>query len=77
VCGQCGLNRLGAGAVNMSLELWMPKSGLGLEDVALVRAGARSVLGIDYSQVAVRAARRRADELGVACRYVVAPFATL
>jgi hypothetical protein len=36
----------------------------------LVQAGAKSVVGIDYSQVAVRAAQRRADELGVACRYV-------
>jgi SAM-dependent methyltransferase len=48
------------------------QSGHGLEDVALVQAGAGSVLGIGYSQVPVRAAQRRADELGVACRYVVA-----
>jgi AcrR family transcriptional regulator len=48
------------------------QSGHGLDDVALVRAGARSVVGVDYSQVAVRAAQRRADELGAACRYVVA-----
>ena len=48
------------------------QSGHGLDDVALVQAGARAVIGIDYSQVAVRAAQRRADEIGVACRYVAA-----
>ena len=30
------------------------------------------MVGIDYSQAAVRAAQRRADELGAACRYVAA-----
>ena len=30
------------------------------------------MVGIDYSEVAVRAAQRRADELGAACRYVAA-----
>jgi SAM-dependent methyltransferase len=48
------------------------QSGHGLDDVALVRAGARSVIGIDYSRVAAGAAQRRADELSAACRYVVA-----
>jgi SAM-dependent methyltransferase len=48
------------------------QSGNGTDDVALARAGAKSVVGIDYSQVAVGAARRRADELGLACRYVIA-----
>lgn len=48
------------------------QSGHGLDDVALVGAGARSVIGVDYSEVAVGAAQRRADELGVACRYQVA-----
>lgn len=48
------------------------QSGHGLDDIALVRAGARSVLGVDFSQVAATSAQRRADELGVACRYVVA-----
>lgn len=48
------------------------QSGHGLDDVALVQAGARSVVGVDFSQVAVRAAQRRADELGAACRYVAA-----
>src|SRR5580700_11303043 len=47
------------------------QSGHGLDDVALVRAGAGCVVGIDYSRVAVRAAQHRADELG-ACRYVAA-----
>jgi SAM-dependent methyltransferase len=48
------------------------QSGHGTDDVALIQAGAKSVVGVDYSEVAVRAAQRRADELGVACRYVVA-----
>jgi SAM-dependent methyltransferase len=47
------------------------QSGNGLDDVALVLAGAKSVVGVDYSKVAAHAAQRRADELGVACRYVV------
>jgi SAM-dependent methyltransferase len=46
------------------------QSGHGLDDVALVQAGAKSVLGVDYSEVATGAARRRAKDLGVACRYV-------
>ncbi|MFE9914759.1 class I SAM-dependent methyltransferase [Micromonospora sp. NPDC005553] len=48
------------------------QSGNGLDDPALVYAGARSVIGVDYSEVAVEAAQRRADELGVACRYIAA-----
>ncbi|HEY3686291.1 MAG TPA: class I SAM-dependent methyltransferase [Streptosporangiaceae bacterium] len=48
------------------------QSGNGTDDVALVRAGARSVVGVDYSTVAAGAARRRAGDLGAACRYVVA-----
>ena len=47
------------------------QSGHGMDDVALVHAGATSVVGVDYSEVAVRAAQRRATDLGVACRYVV------
>lgn len=47
-------------------------SGHGLDDIALVAGGARSVVGVDFSRVAATAAQRRADELGVACRYVVA-----
>jgi SAM-dependent methyltransferase len=47
------------------------QSGNGTDDVALVKAGARSVVGVDYSSVAATAAQRRADELGVACRYVL------
>jgi SAM-dependent methyltransferase len=53
-------------------EVVHPQSGHGLEDIALVQAGARSVVGVDYSTVTVGAAQRRATELGVACRYVVA-----
>jgi SAM-dependent methyltransferase len=48
------------------------QSGNGTDDVALLQAGAKSVVGVDYSEVAVRAAQRRATELGVACRYIVA-----
>ena len=48
------------------------QSGNGLDDIALVAEGARSVVGVDFSEVAATAAQRRADELGVACRYVVA-----
>jgi SAM-dependent methyltransferase len=47
------------------------QSGNGTDDAALVQAGAKSVTGVDYSHVAVGAAQRRADELGLACRYVV------
>lgn len=48
------------------------QSGHGLDDVALVGAGARIVYGVDFSQVAATAAQRRADELGVPCRYLIA-----
>jgi SAM-dependent methyltransferase len=47
------------------------QSGNGTDDAALVQAGAKSVIGIDYSHVAVGAAQCRAGELGLACRYVV------
>ena len=48
------------------------QSGHGLDDIALVAAGARSVVGVDFSEAAVAGAQRRADELRVACRYLVA-----
>jgi SAM-dependent methyltransferase len=48
------------------------QSGHGLDDIALVAAGARSVVGVDFSEAAVSGAQRRADELRVACRYLVA-----
>lgn len=48
-----------------------PQSGHGIDDHALLKLGARSVLGLDYSETAVAAAQRRADELGVSCRYSV------
>jgi SAM-dependent methyltransferase len=48
------------------------QSGHGADDIALLQAGARSVIGVDYSEVAAGAAQRRAIELGAACRYVVA-----
>ena len=47
------------------------QSGHGLDDIALVAAGARSVVGVDFSEVAAGAAQRRADELGIASTYVV------
>jgi SAM-dependent methyltransferase len=48
------------------------QSGHGLDDIALVRAGARRVIGVDYSTVATAAATRRAAELGSSCDYLVA-----
>lgn len=47
-----------------------PMSGHGLDDLALARLGARSVLGLDYSAPSVRSAQARADALGLPCRYV-------
>ncbi|MGH3164934.1 MAG: class I SAM-dependent methyltransferase [Trebonia sp.] len=47
------------------------QSGNGTDDAALIQAGAASVVGVDYSEVAVRAAQRRAGDLGVAVRYVL------
>jgi SAM-dependent methyltransferase len=48
------------------------QSGNGLDDIGLLQAGASQVIGVDYSAVAAGAAQRRAGELGVAGRYVVA-----
>ncbi|HZX01995.1 class I SAM-dependent methyltransferase, partial [Kribbella sp.] len=48
------------------------QSGHGLDDVGLVKAGARGVVGVDFSSVAAGAAQRRARDVGVDCRYVVA-----
>ncbi|GAA4586339.1 SAM-dependent methyltransferase [Actinoplanes octamycinicus] len=48
-----------------------PQSGDGADDIALARAGARSVLGVDYSPRAVAAAQRRADQAGLPVRYLV------
>jgi SAM-dependent methyltransferase len=59
------------GVLRRSPEVVHLQSGHGLDDVALVRAGARSVVGVDYSETAAFAAQRRANDLGVACRYVV------
>lgn len=50
-------------------EVVHPMSGHGLDDIALARLGARSVHGLDYSEAAVASAQRRADELGMPCRY--------
>lgn len=49
-----------------------PMSGHGLDDLALARLGAASVLGLDYSHPAIRSAQQRADELGLPCRYQAA-----
>jgi SAM-dependent methyltransferase len=49
-----------------------PQSGNGQDDIALVQAGAREVIGIDYSETAVHVAQSRADDLGAACRYLIA-----
>lgn len=54
------------------VEVLHPQSGHGLDDHALLRLGARTVRGLDYSPTAVSAAQRRADELDVPCRYEVA-----
>lgn len=48
------------------------QSGNGMDDLDLVAEGARCVVGVDFSAVAATSAQRRADELGVHCRYVVA-----
>ncbi|WP_431974703.1 hypothetical protein [Micromonospora haikouensis] len=44
------------------------QSGHGLDDVALVEAGARTVIGVDYSAVTTGAANRRAAALGLGRR---------
>jgi SAM-dependent methyltransferase len=46
------------------------QSGHGLDDIDLVAAGARCTVSVDFSQVAVTAAQRRARELDVTCRYI-------
>lgn len=48
------------------------QSGHGLDDIALTKEGARSVIAVDYSETAAGAAQRRSDELSTNCRYVVA-----
>ena len=46
------------------------QSGDGTEDAALTRAGARRVVGVDFSAGATAATQRRAAELGVPVTYV-------
>lgn len=50
------------------------QSGHGVEDLALLAAGADQVIGVDYSETAVTSAARRAAQLGLAdrCTYLVA-----
>jgi SAM-dependent methyltransferase len=57
--------------LNGAPEVVHLQSGHGLEDAALVQAGARLVTGVDYSAVAAGAAQQRADDLGLKCRYIV------
>lgn len=57
------------GELVVGADVVHPMSGHGLDDLALVRLGARSVHGLDYSEAAVSSAQRRADELGMPCRY--------
>jgi SAM-dependent methyltransferase len=47
------------------------QSGNGSDCIDLLRAGASSVVGVDFSSVAVAAATSRARHLGSAARYVV------
>ena len=60
------------GDIVVGAEVVHPMSGHGIDDVALVRLGARRVRGVDYSPTAAASAQRRADELGVPCSYAVA-----
>lgn len=53
-------------------EVLHPQSGHGIDDHGLIRLGARSVLGLDYSPTAVAAAQRRAEDLQMPIRYQVA-----
>jgi ubiquinone/menaquinone biosynthesis C-methylase UbiE len=48
------------------------QSGQGVDDLALINAGARNVISVDYSTTAATAAQRRAIELNKPCRYLVA-----
>jgi SAM-dependent methyltransferase len=77
------LARAGSSLVEIEREVLTPllaqgpavvhlQSGDGIDDHSLIRAGARSVLGVDYSLGAAAAAARRAADLGVPARYVVA-----
>lgn len=56
-----------AGILSHGPEVVHLQSGHGLDDTALARAGAKSVVGVDYSVVTAGAAQRRADELGLRC----------
>jgi SAM-dependent methyltransferase len=60
-----------AGILSHGPEVVHLQSGHGLDDLALIQADAKSVVGVDYSAVAVSAAQRRANKLGLTCRYVV------
>ena len=60
-----------AGILSGAPEVVHLQSGHGCDDTALVQAGAKRVVGIDYSATAVSAAQRRADDLGLPCQYIV------
>jgi SAM-dependent methyltransferase len=68
---ECELDLLGPLLVSSPVVVHL-QSGQGLDDIDLVAAGAKFVVGVDFSKVAATSAQRRAEELGVACRYVVA-----
>lgn len=57
--------------LNGAPEVVHLQSGHGLEDAALVQAGAKLVVGVDYSAIAAGAAQQRADDLGLMCRYLL------
>jgi SAM-dependent methyltransferase len=48
------------------------QSGHGLEDLDLARAGAATLVGVDFSRTTAGAARQRAQQLGVDVPYVTA-----
>jgi hypothetical protein len=50
-----------AGILGNGPEVVHLQSGHGLDDTALVQAGSKSVIGVDYSAVAAGAAQRRAN----------------
>ncbi|MGF0114946.1 class I SAM-dependent methyltransferase [Promicromonospora sp. Marseille-Q5078] len=57
------------GPIVRGADVVHPMSGHGLDDIALARLGARSVHGLDYSEPSLASAQRRADDLGLPCRY--------
>src|SRR3954447_25877713 len=48
------------------------QSGNGLDDIDMIAEGGGRVIGVAVTATATGAAQRRADELGVPCRYITA-----